>query len=234
MLTYIYICIYFFTRNAPYCGIRVHPPSSPPVRVLGPPRTGPHCQVGCFRQLDLSPRPGLEAHVPAGPSSSPPVPHAWRALPPYREPFSPVSHPRPSRPPPSPQLRPAANWPPPTAEVSPSGRGPRRLTTQARRLAGAGRPVPGSGRRPLNRGEGRSARRAPGDTVAPPQSPIKTLRRHARIPRCLPCPAPRPPPRGVRPSPDPAPYGPISPHYILSDITWGSIPDTSVKVDKNF
>jgi hypothetical protein len=173
---------------------------------------------------------------PPDPRAHPPFPTPGALCRRTASPFlpSPILDP-PGRPhPPNSGPPPTGLPPPPTAEVSPSGRGPRRLTTQARRLAGAGRPVPGSGRRPLNRGEGRSARRAPGDTVAPPQSPIKTLRRHARIPRCLPCPAPRPPPRGVRPSPDPAPYGPISPHYILSDITWGSIPDTSVKVDKNF
>ena len=66
----------------------------------------------------------------------------------------------------------------------------------------------------------------------PPQSPaLVTLRRRARIPRGPP--RPTPPPGRVRPSADPGPSGPISPHYILSDTTGDMTDQKSVQPDRN-
>jgi hypothetical protein len=77
---------------------------------------------------------------------------------------------------PVPHARPAANWPPPSPNrrgLPPLAGGPVGSPPRpAAWLAPAGQ-CQDPAANPLNRGKGRSARRAPGDTVAPPQSPSK-------------------------------------------------------------
>ena len=124
---------------------------------------------------------------------------------------------------------PRANW----RSIAPNGRGlPRRLTTRTRRPAGAGQPS--AGLRPSPPPAGGAQRTACPRRIQPrpPQSPaLVTLRRRARIPRGPP--RPTPPPGRVRPSADPGPSGPISPHYILSDTTGDMTDQKSVQPDRN-
>ena len=53
------------------------------------------------------------------------------------------------------------------------------------------------------------------------------------LPRHQGPPRPTPPPGRVRPSADPGPSGPISPHYILSDTTGDMTDQKSVQPDRN-
>ncbi|KAJ5710266.1 hypothetical protein N7493_009376 [Penicillium malachiteum] len=111
-----------------------------------------------------------------------------------------------------------ANWhaPSPVWGSAPSGRGAAMAHHPAREPAGAGRPprVPASRPPPARAGPG---------TRRDAAEPCLSLRRHVASggPRC----------EGVVRPPAPGQTsGPISPHYIPSDPTWGSFAQTYVQV----
>ncbi|KAJ5710237.1 hypothetical protein N7493_009347 [Penicillium malachiteum] len=122
----------------------------------------------------------------------------------------------PPAPPPAKSDQPTGTPPPPSGEAPPPAGGPPWLTTRrASRLARAVHP---GSRRP----DHPPRARAPG-TRRDAAEPCLSLRRHVASggPRC----------EGVVRPPAPGQTsGPISPHYIPSDPTWGSFAQTYVQV----
>ena len=208
---------------------------APPRPLSEPPRPMPNQARPC-----LPVRPRCPTTSQSSVDSSPPLPATGQSadtLPCLAAHVTPSSQPRPVPRPSAARSSqvPRANW----RSIAPNGRGlPRHQGPPVGSPAGpAGRraranPVPGSGRPPSPAGGAQRTARPRRIQPRPPQSPaLVTLRRRARIPRG---PLhPTPPPGRVRPSADPGPSGPISPHYILSDTAGDLTDQKSVQPDRN-